>query len=87
MVKHRLGELLAFGGGHILSYPPCVKSCLVHTDETDGGEVVCKRSEVSLGVGVKSLIKKLCDNRSLYLQRTSRDISWCKDTSPHREAW
>ena len=74
VVEDVAGESLRLLMSHIGSEPLCVKTDLVHTDKTDGREVVVEGSEVSLGVGVESLLKKLCDNRSLCLERTRGDV-------------
>ena len=74
MVKHVLGELTCLGMGHILAQPLCIKTCLVHTNKTDGGEVVGKGAEITLGIRVKSLAKELCNNVTLDLKRSCRNI-------------
>ena len=74
MVEHFLGKLLRFFMGKILADPLCVESSLVHTDKSDGREVVGKGSEISLGIRIQPLVEKLCDDGTLDLERTSRNI-------------
>ena len=68
MIKNRLGKFLRLTVSHIRSYPLCVETDLVHTDKTNGREVVIEGSEVSLGIRIKSFVKKLRNNRSLDLE-------------------
>ena len=74
MVEHVLGERLSLCVGQVAAQPPCVEARLVHTDKTDGREVVVERAEISLGVGVKSLVEKLGNNGALYLERTGCNV-------------
>ena len=61
--------------------PLSVKTNLVHTNKTDGREVVLKRAEVALGVRIKSFLKESCNNSSLDLERTSRNVHDMSKTS------
>ena len=74
MVKHILGKRLGLGAGHIGSEPVGVEADLIHADKADSGEVVVKGAEVTLGVGIKTLVEELCDYGTLDLERTGGDI-------------
>ena len=74
MGEHLLGELLRAAVGHVAAQPVCVEACLVHSDETDGGEVVIKRSEIVLGVGVEPLVEQTGDNGTLCLERARGNV-------------
>ena len=83
VVENLLSELLSLGMSEVLLYPGCIEASLVHTNETDGREVVCKGSEISLCVGIESLVKKLGYNGTLgrgshgQVHRTGRSrCSW-----------
>ena len=67
-------KLLSLGIGHIFTEPFSVEADLVHADKTDCREVVVECAEISLCVGIKSLVKELCDNGSLNLERTCGNI-------------
>ena len=74
MVENVLSELLCLLIGEILLDPACIKASLVHTDKTDGGEVVVERAEIALGVGIQTLVEELCDNVALDLERACGDV-------------
>ena len=74
MIKNLLTPLLSFLVSHILADPFSVKTSLIHTNKTNGGEVVVKCAEIALGVRIESFFKKLGDNSSLNLERTSGNI-------------
>ena len=59
--------------GHVLSDPLRIEACLVHTNKTDGGEVVREGAKISLGIGIKTLGKELCNNVTLDLKRAGGD--------------
>ena len=67
MVQHVLGELLAFPVGQVLSDPSGIKACLVHAYEADGGKMILKGAQISLGVGIQPLVQKLCYDLALGL--------------------
>ena len=62
MVQHLLGELLAFPVGHVLLHPSGIEAGLVHADKADGGKMIFKGAQISLGVGIQALVQKLCYN-------------------------
>ena len=74
MVEDFRRKFLSFGIGHIVAEPLCIETNLVHTDKTDCREVIVERAEISLCIGIKSLVKKLCNNCSLNLERTCGNI-------------
>ena len=74
MVEHVFGEFLRFGARHIFSYPLCVESRFVHADETDRREVVCKSAEITLGVGIKTLVKQFGYDGTLGLEGARRHV-------------
>ena len=65
MIEHILREFLALFGGHIGANPLSVQAALVHTHETNGGEVVIESSQIVLGVGVQTAVKQLGDDLAL----------------------
>ena len=52
MVEDVYGELLGLFGGEVFLDPPGIEADFVHTDQSDGGEVVVEGAEVMLGVGI-----------------------------------
>ena len=72
--KNLLCKLTGLGMCHILSQPLCIKAGLVHTNKSDGGEVIVEGAEITLGVGIQTLAEKLCDNITLYLKRARRKV-------------
>ena len=67
VVQHVLGKLLALPVSHVLSDPSGIEACLVHAYETDGGKMVLKGAQISLGVGIQPLVQKLCYDLALGL--------------------
>ncbi len=74
MVEHVAREALYPGVRQIRAQPLGVQSHLVHADQADGGEMVAEGSEVPLRIGIKSLLQKLGDDRSLGLQAAGGQI-------------
>ena len=56
----------------ILADPFRVQACLVHTDQTDGGEMVLEGSQIPLGIRVQALVQQLGDNRLSSSLRSGR---------------
>ena len=74
MIQNFFGEFLGLRAGHIRTQPVCIETHLVHTDQTDGGEMIIKASQISLGVRIQSLVQKFGDHASLDLQTSRRNI-------------
>ena len=74
MIEHSLGEFLRPLVGKVATEPTGVEASLVHAHKTYRGEVIVECSEVTLGVGVQTLVKQLGDDRALDLERTRRDV-------------
>jgi hypothetical protein len=68
MIEDVLREFLRFLMSHIGSEPLSIQTNLIHTDKTDGGEMVIEGAEISLGVRIQALVEKLGDNGSLGLE-------------------
>ena len=64
----------------IASDPLGIEAALVHTDQTNGREMVTEGSEISLCVRIKSLGKELCDDITLNLERTCGDVHHAVET-------
>ena len=58
VVEHVLGKVLCCLVGEVCAEPACVEAGFVHTDQTDGREVVLEGAEVTLGVGVQTLFQE-----------------------------
>ena len=74
MIKNLNSKVLCFLACHIFFKPFSVKTCLIHTYKTYGGEMVVECAEVTLCVRVKSVVKELCDYRTLNFKWTSRNV-------------
>ena len=74
VIEHLLCELLRLRSRHILADPLCVQARFVHTDKTDRRKMIVKRAEVTLRVRIQTLVKKLRDDGTLYLQGTCGNI-------------
>ena len=74
MVEHFNGKVLGFLVGQVFSQPLSVEAGLVHSHKTDGGKVVVEGAEITLGVGIKAVFQKLCNNSSLDFKRSCRNV-------------
>ena len=74
MIQHRGGKLLRRRMCQILADPVCVEARLIHADQSDRREVVGEGAEVTLGVGIQSVLHQLGDDAALDLERPGRDI-------------
>ena len=74
VVQHILGELLGFHMGQVLADPVGVQAGFVHANQADGGEVVGKAAQVTLGVGIQAFVEQAGDDVALDLQRTGRNV-------------
>ena len=74
MVQHVLCKFLSLPVGQILANPSGIEARLIHSHQTDGGEMVFKGSQVPFCIGVQPVVQKPCDHLSLCLQGTGRHI-------------
>ena len=74
MVEDLFGELLCFRMCQILAEPLRVEAHFVHADKADRGEVVVKRAEVSLGVGIQAVLHEVRDDSPLGIQAPCGDV-------------
>ena len=75
MVERLLCELLGSGICHILAKPLSVKANFVHTNETDGREVVVEGAERALRIRIQTVVHQLGDDFPLDMQASGRDMS------------
>ena len=74
MIQYFLGEILARPARHIRAYPFRVQTRLIHSDKTDCGEVVVKRTEITLCIRIKAFIQKFGNDGTLCFERTCCNI-------------
>ena len=73
-VQRLLGEFLRFFVGKVFAYPSCVEAGFVHTDKTDGGEVVVEGAEITFGVRIESFVHQLGDDVTFDFQAACRNV-------------
>ena len=74
VVQDIAGETLCALIGEISAKPVGVQTDFIHTDQSDGREVVIKCSEISLCVRIQPLFEQLGDDRALRLQAAGSEI-------------
>ena len=74
VIEHIDGELLRLFTGHIGSQPGRIQSHLIHADQTDGGKMIVKASQITLCIRIQPLVQKPGDHFPLDLQGTGCDI-------------
>ncbi|OQA24170.1 MAG: hypothetical protein BWY61_01276 [Firmicutes bacterium ADurb.Bin354] len=74
MVKNFFGKFLCALFRHVRTQPVRIKSHFVHSHKADRREMIVESSEISLGVRIKTLVKKLGDNTSLDLKTSCGNI-------------
>ena len=74
MLQHLFGEFLRSLVRHVAAQPAGVQASLVHSHQSDGGEMIVKTSEISLGVRIKSFVQKLGDHFTFDMQGSGGNI-------------
>ena len=74
MVQNFRSEALDFGIRQIRLQPFGVQAHFIHADQADRGEVIVKSSQISLGIGIKSLLQQSGNNGPLGLEAAGRQI-------------
>ena len=60
--------------GQITAQPFGIQANLVHANQADGGEMILKTSQVTLGVWIQTVIQQSGDNLSLDVKGSRRNI-------------
>ena len=74
MIQHFPGKFLGSFVGQIGPQPLGVEAHLVHTDETDGREVVGEGAQVPLGVGIQAVFHQTGDDLALGLKGPGSNV-------------
>ena len=74
MCQYFFCEFLCTLIAHVTAKPFCIQSCLVHSDQTNGGKMIIEASQITFGVRIKSLVQEFRDDLSLDVERSCRNI-------------
>ena len=70
MCQYFFCEFLRTLIAHIAAKPFCIQSCLVHSDQTNGGEMIIETSQITFGVRIQTFIQKFRDDLSFDMKRS-----------------
>ena len=74
MIQNIFCKLLCLLISHVCTKPSCIQSCFIHANQTDGGKMIVKASQIALGIRIQPLIQQFSDHFSLDMQGTCGNI-------------